>query len=114
MTDYLWLFSGGRMPATPEEQARAMQAWQGWFVTIEQVVKDAGNPFSPAARQVSGGSVTERAAETTGYLIVEADSIDEAVDLARSCPVLESGTQITVFETFEPGLVRDVVHTPVT
>jgi hypothetical protein len=45
--------------------------------------------------------VTERPSETTGYLIVDADSIDEAIDLAKGYPVLEAGTKITVFETFE-------------
>jgi len=50
---------------------------------------------------VSVGSVTERPSETTGSLIVEADSIDEAIDLAERCPLLEAGTKITVFETFE-------------
>jgi len=103
MTDYLWLFSGGAKPPTSEARTRAMDAWELWFEEVGRAEKDAGNPFTPTARSVSVGSVTERPSETTGYLIVEADSIDEAIDLAKRCPVLEAGTKITVFETFEPA-----------
>jgi hypothetical protein len=102
VTDYLWLFSGGAMPPTVEERTRAMRAWQLWFEVAGHAVRDAGNPFALTARSVSGdGSVIERPAETTGYLVVEADSMDEAIELARRCPALETGTKITVFETFE-------------
>jgi len=44
--------------------------------------------------------VNEERADTTGYLIVEADSVQEVLDLTKGCPVLERGTKITVFEPF--------------
>jgi hypothetical protein len=34
--------------------------------------------------------------------IVEAGSIDAAADLAKGCPVLTTGGQITFYETFNP------------
>ena len=37
----------------------------------------------------------------SGYSIVTADSLDEAVDKAKGCPVLQGGASITVYETFE-------------
>ena len=36
----------------------------------------------------------------TGYTILKADSLDAATALAKGCPVLEGGGQISVFETF--------------
>ena len=36
----------------------------------------------------------------SGYSIVTADSLDEAVEKAKSCPVLQGGPSITVYETF--------------
>jgi hypothetical protein len=36
----------------------------------------------------------------SGYSLIQADSIDAAVALARSCPVLKDGAKITVYETF--------------
>jgi hypothetical protein len=37
----------------------------------------------------------------TGYSILKADSLDAAVEMARSCPVLQGGGRITVYETFQ-------------
>jgi len=39
----------------------------------------------------------------SGYTIVEAGSLDEAVKMAQGCPVLAGGAEISVFETFEVG-----------
>jgi len=36
----------------------------------------------------------------TGYTIIMADSLNAAVDMAKSCPVLQGGGQISVYETF--------------
>ena len=36
----------------------------------------------------------------TGYSIVEAGSIDTATEFAKGCPVLSTGGQVTVYETF--------------
>ena len=37
----------------------------------------------------------------SGYSIVKAESLDEAVELAKGCPILQAGGLITAFETFE-------------
>jgi hypothetical protein len=36
----------------------------------------------------------------SGYSIIAADSLDEAVAMARGCPVLQGGAKIVVLETF--------------
>ena len=40
-------------------------------------------------------------APATGYSILEADSLDAAVTLAKGCPVLQGGAGVSVYETFE-------------
>jgi hypothetical protein len=37
----------------------------------------------------------------SGYTIVQAESLDNAVKMAQSCPVLQGGAEISVFESFE-------------
>jgi hypothetical protein len=37
----------------------------------------------------------------SGYTILTAESLDKAARLAQSCPVLQAGGEISVFETFE-------------
>ncbi len=77
-----------------------MDDWQLWFEDVGHAVKGMGFPFMAMARHVSKRGVTEQRGATTGYLIVEADSVEEVLDLAKACPVLEAGTRITVFEPF--------------
>jgi hypothetical protein len=36
----------------------------------------------------------------TDYLIISADSLDAAVDMAKGCPVPQGDATITVYETF--------------
>ncbi len=36
----------------------------------------------------------------SGYSIIKADSLDEAVAKAKGCPVLQGGAKIVVLETF--------------
>lgn len=100
-TDYLLLYSGGRMPESDEEQAAVMQAWTSWFETIGSALKDGGNPFSGAAKTLAAdGSVRDGDGSASGYSIITADSIEAAADLAKGCPVFEGGASITVYETF--------------
>ena len=103
MADYVLLYSGGKMPETKEEQDAVMAAWNTWFGELGATLKDGGNPFTPAAQTIgSDGSVSEGAGSEppSGYSIVTADSLDEAVTKAKGCPVLQGGASITVYETF--------------
>jgi len=103
VANFLLLYSGGSMPATEAEQAAVMSAWMAWYGQLGSAVVDGGNPFTPAAKHISSnGSVADGpvGALATGYSILGADSFDAAVQLAKGCPVLASGGQVTVYETF--------------
>jgi|SRR5579864_708819 len=104
MAKYVLLYSGGRMGATEAEQKQQMQQWGAWFGKLGKAVADAGNPFSGKVKSVDGGGKVKDGAAgagaASGYSIVEADSIDEAAELARGNPVLATGGIITVYETF--------------
>lgn len=101
MTDYLLLYSGGSMPETEEEQATVMKAWNDWMHSLGEGLKDGGNPFTPAGKTIAAdGSVSDGAGSASGYSIIQADSLDAAVEAAKGCPVLQGGAQIAVYETF--------------
>ena len=102
MADFVLLYRGGSMPETDEARAAAMQTWTSWFGSLGSAVKDPGNPFTETAKSISGnGAIGDVAAgATTGYSIIEADSLDTAVDLAKGCPVLQGGADVHVHEIF--------------
>ncbi|HUW08126.1 MAG TPA: hypothetical protein VM537_00270 [Anaerolineae bacterium] len=107
MTNYLLLYSGGGMPETEAEQAVAMKimkAWEVWYDELGEAVVDWGSPFTPLAKSIaSDGSVSDGpvGVMATGYTIIKADSLDEAVEKAKACPGYIGGGDITVYETFQ-------------
>lgn len=103
MANYVLLYSGGGMPETEAEQAAVLQAWGAWYGALGSAVVDGGNPFSGQVKSIaSNGSVSDGpvGSMASGYSIISAGSLDEAVEKAKSCPILQSGGQISVYETF--------------
>ena len=98
--NYLLVYHGGGMPASQEEQARVMQQWTEWFGVLGERLVD-GDPLGLGDRVAAvGGAVSDEANGPTGYSIIKAESLDQAVELAQGCPVLQGGASIEVAETF--------------
>src|SRR5258708_1649525 len=104
MANFVLLYSGGGMPEREAERAAVVQAWMAWFGRPGSAVVDGGNPFTPKAKSIaSNGTVSDGPVGSlaSGYSIIKADSLDAAVEMARSCPLLQGGGQISVYETFQ-------------
>lgn len=103
MANYVLLFSGGRMPESESESAAVLKAWDAWYQSLGGAILDPGNPFTPAAKAIApNGSVSSVPVDmmASGYSILKADSLDVAITMAQTCPVLQGGAKIAVFETF--------------
>ncbi len=101
MANFLLTYHGeGGMLSTDEERAEAMGAWTAWFTQLGEAVVDPGNPTSQARAISLDGSVMDATSSPTGYSIIKAGSLDEAVALSRGCPVLAAGQVVVVSETF--------------
>jgi len=103
MADFVLLYSGGSRPESEAEQTAIMQAWGAWYDGLGSAVADGGNPFTPVAKTIAGdGTISDGPVGTmaTGYSIIKADSLNQAIEMAKGCPVLQGGGQISVYETF--------------
>jgi hypothetical protein len=101
---FVLAYQGGGMPETEAEQQAVMEAWMGWFGALGASVVDGGNPFAASKVIAADGSVRDGGtAKLTGYSIVDAASLDDAVTKAKGCPVLASGGSIDVYETMDVG-----------
>lgn len=100
MANYVLVYHGGSMPETPEEGARVMKAWTDWFAALGDALVDGGNPASRTKTIAANGTVSDDASGPSGYSILKAGSLDEAVELAKGCPVLSGGASVQVVETF--------------
>jgi len=102
MANYLLAYRGGGMAQTDAEREATMAAWGSWFGTLGPAIVDAGNPFGPSATVAADGSLSDGAPSAlTGYTVLSANSIGEAGELAKGCPVLAAGGSVEVYETFD-------------
>lgn len=89
---FIYTSKGNTEPMSEEAMKNMMDVWMAWFETFKDKLVDGGNPFGPNAKAVSKGSVKDISALTlfaTGYTIINAADIDEAVKIAQTCPALE-------------------------
>lgn len=93
----------GDMPQSEEEMAEVMAAWGAWFESLGANLVDGGNPIAFAKTIGSDGSVTDGGGSNplTGYSIVNADTIDAAIDMAKGCPVLGNDGTVEVAEAID-------------
>jgi hypothetical protein len=87
MNTYLFLYKGYVTPT-----AEIGKAWMDWFASVGDRMVDSGKPMGHGA-EVTPGDV--RAIEPglesfTGYSIVTADSFDDAIELAKTNPMITS------------------------
>ena len=104
MAKFVLLYSGGSMPESEAEYAAVMQAWEAWYTQLDGAVVDPGDPFTPTAKSIaSNGRVSDGpvGGMATGYTIIQADALDAAVAMAKGCPILKAGGQISVYETLQ-------------
>ena len=93
MTNFMLAYHGGKMPESPEEGARLMARWQAWIDGLGDANVDPGNPVGKSWT-VSAGGVEDNggANPLSGYSVVKADNVEAAIELAKGCPHLDTGT----------------------
>ncbi len=103
MAKFALVFHGGSMPETEEEGAKVMAAWGAWMEGLGSALLDPGNPFGTAVTINADGSTTDGggANPASGYTLVDADSLDAAVALAKACPILDGGGSVEVAEALD-------------
>jgi hypothetical protein len=74
-----------------------MDGWGNWMAEIGDSIVDSGNPFGPGREVTNSGSndLPLGPESTTGYTIVEADTIDDAEKLLANCPII---TSVQIYE----------------
>lgn len=96
----LGFHGGGEMPTDPQEAEKSMTAWVSWYQSLGSAVSDMGNPAGASKTVAATGHVSEGggANPLTGYSIIEANDLDDAVKLAKGCPIYANGGSVEVAE----------------
>ena len=103
MSKYLFVYHGGENPESQEEVAEVMDAWGQWLGSMGSSVIDGGNPVGISATVQSNGSVVNNGGDNpaSGYSLVEASDLNEALTKAKGCPVLSAGGTVEVAEAID-------------
>ncbi len=101
MAKYLLTYHGGSYPESEEEAAALMQTWSEWLGSAGDKLVDGGNPTGQTKIIGSDGAVGDGADDLTGYSLINADSIDDAVAFAKASPHLTAGGKVGVREALD-------------
>ncbi len=101
MPNYIFAYHESKKPASPEEGAALMAKWKDWVSDLGDTMVNPGTPVG-MSKTVSADGVTNDGGATPlmGFSVVQANDINAAITIAKTCPHLEIGT-IKVAEMLE-------------
>lgn len=104
MTKFVFMYHAPAPPEgtpdmSPEDVQAVMGQWMGWAEKVGGGMVDFGTPLANGVRVAKDGT-SPSTKEVTGYTIIEADSMDAALELAKAHPHLDmpGGCEIEVHE----------------
>jgi hypothetical protein len=105
MAQYMITYLGGDQPKTAEEGKQHFADYKQWLTDLGAAVVSPANPLKGTTTIKPDGS-TEQVSTTgmSGYTVVEADSIDAAIDMAKSCPFLKINGTLEVSEMIQMSM----------
>jgi hypothetical protein len=109
MREYLLIFRNDfkSMPtASPEEMQAMTKKWMNWIggIAAQNKLLNRGNRLASSGKVVkpnnviTDGPYSEIKESVGGYSIIKVDSYEEAIEIAKGCPVLTLGGNIEVRE----------------
>jgi len=102
MAQYIITYLGGDQPSTAEEGQQHFAKYQEWLSSLGDSVVSPMNPFKITSTIKPDGTIIS--ASTTamsGYTIIEADSMEMALTMAKACPFLDIGGSLEVSELMQ-------------
>jgi hypothetical protein len=108
MANFMYLFRGNQTALrsmSPEQMQQTMKKWMDWKDTLEKNghIKQLGERLDGTGKVVRGkskavtdGPYVEAKDSIGGYMLVEAKNMDQAVELAKGCPILESDGTVEI------------------
>jgi hypothetical protein len=110
MKDFLLIFRSdyAQWPQfSPEEMQANMKLWMDWVggIAAQDKLIDRGNRLERSTGKVlrpgniiTDGPYTEIKESIGGYTAIRAESLEEATELAKNCPILQFGGNVEIRE----------------
>ncbi len=114
MKEFVLVFRNSVNPnakPSPEQMQQVMTSWMNWMGSIaaQNKLADKGNRLSmteaktvKANNMVTDGPYTEIKEFINGYIVVKAQTIEDAIGIAKGCPILLIGGNVEVRKVVTP------------
>jgi len=105
VSDFTFLYRGRDTNASPEQMQRTMEKWRAWCKDLGEKghLKDIGHPLEHSGKVVKGkqksvtdGPFAEAKDVVGGFTLIQARDLDQAVELSKTCRILEVGGSVEV------------------
>jgi hypothetical protein len=105
MEKFMFIFQGGEPERmSPEHMQTHMGKWMAWIEKLNKAGKYvSGEPLLPGGKLVSGknksvtdGPYTEGKEIVGGFFVINAEDMEEAVDISKDFPGFEQGGTVQV------------------
>ena len=89
---------------SPEQLQTMMKPWQDWMGSLaaQNKLVSSGNRLAPDGRVVksdnivTNGPYVEIKEAIGGYIIIRSESLDEAAEISKDCPILKVGGNVEI------------------
>ena len=103
MSNFMFVFRGGETPTSPEAMQAQMQKWMTWIQRLRDQGKyiagdplQAGGKVLTSRKTITDGPFAEGKEVVGGYFLIRAETLDEAAEMAKDCPIFENGGSVEV------------------
>jgi hypothetical protein len=105
MPQYCITYLGGDQPSSPEEGKQHFAKYKEWLSSLGDSAVSPANPFKDTRTVNPDGTVTTGSTTSmSGYTIIETESIEAALEIAKACPFLDINGSLEVSELIQmPG-----------
>lgn len=112
MAEFMLLFrrNNEEEKISPEQMKEIGMKWWQWRSELESknIIVSSGNRLSQAGRVVrqnnvvTDGPYAEIKEMLAGYMVIKAEDFDEAVTIAKGCPIIISGGNVEIRKFIAP------------
>lgn len=114
MNEFSFIFRNTNDPDvqfSPEQMQGILIQWRDWMGSIaaQNKLANPGNRLGFDAKVlkpnnvITDGPFVELKEMVSGYIVVKTDTLDEAVELAKGCPILQVGGSVEVRSVIAMG-----------
>jgi hypothetical protein len=97
-------FKMSELQPSPEQLQKMMKGWQNWMGSIaaQNKLVSSGNRLADDGKVVKPGAVVTNGPYVEikeligGYIMISAESLEEAAEISKGCPILNVGGSVEV------------------